>query len=203
MDRGTQALITTIVFTVLAGIFIILRSISRFFIVKRPGVEDYLIIFAFVLSIGLAIDVDLQRDNGLGKHTAGLPLHKVENTLKVRQASQLSQTFTNRIADFRFLVYDVSDVFHGLLLTVIAPLCQHHNIHLGPAHGQNQFALSISAHLRCAHLPLGSLDPHGLYLGWRYHDHPLGLFLLQTHCLLVGQVYRDWNLLNPATYMVH
>lgn len=91
MDRGTQALITTIVFTVLAGIFIILRSISRFFIVKRPGVEDYLIIFAFVLSIGLAVDVDLQRDNGLGKHTASLPLHKVENTLKVRQASQLPQ----------------------------------------------------------------------------------------------------------------
>lgn len=83
MDRGTQALITTIVFTVLAGIFIILRSISRFFVVKRPGVEDYLIIFAFILSIGLCINVDLQKDNGLGKHTADLALHQVVTTLKV------------------------------------------------------------------------------------------------------------------------
>ena len=93
MDRGTQALITTIVFTTLAGIFIVLRSISRFFIVKRPGVEDYLIIFAFVLSIGLCINVDLQRDNGLGKHTADLSLHRVENTLKVRQAVKHPDTF--------------------------------------------------------------------------------------------------------------
>ena len=88
MDRGTQALIATIVFTTLAGIFTILRTISRFFIVKRPGVEDYLIIFAFALSIGLCINVDLQRGNGLGKHPATLPIQKVENTLKVRQTVQ-------------------------------------------------------------------------------------------------------------------
>ncbi len=90
MDRGKQALVTTIVFTALAGFFIVLRSVSRFFIVKRPGVEDYLIIFAFILSIGLAVNVDLQRDNGLGKHTADLPLHKVVTTLKVRQESTRS-----------------------------------------------------------------------------------------------------------------
>ena len=84
MDRGTQALVCAIIFTAVAGIFIILRCISRFLIVKRPGTEDYLILVAFVLSVGLTIDVSLQRDNGLGKHTPSLPPAHVENTLKVK-----------------------------------------------------------------------------------------------------------------------
>ena len=82
MDRGTQALITSIVFTVLSGIFIILRVISKFMVLKRPGPEDYLIVIAFLFSIALTVNVALQNDNGLGSHAGDLPLSKIEMTLK-------------------------------------------------------------------------------------------------------------------------
>jgi hypothetical protein len=68
MDRGTQAVVVVTVVTALAGLFIFLRVISRFVIVRAPGAEDYCIILAMVLSIGLAVIVDLQRRNGLGRH---------------------------------------------------------------------------------------------------------------------------------------
>lgn len=68
MDRGTQAVVVVTVVTALAGLFILLRVISRFVIVRAPGPEDYCIILALVLAIGLAVIVDLQRRSGLGKH---------------------------------------------------------------------------------------------------------------------------------------
>jgi hypothetical protein len=68
MDRGTQAVVVVTVVTALAGLFIVLRVISRFFVIKSPGTEDYFILVAMLLSIGLAVTVDLQRRNGLGKH---------------------------------------------------------------------------------------------------------------------------------------
>jgi hypothetical protein len=83
MNPGTQALVTAIVFTVLALIFIVLRCISRFLITKRPGVEDYLIIAAFFMSIGLTVNIELQRQNGVGQHSADLTGEHIENVLKV------------------------------------------------------------------------------------------------------------------------
>ena len=68
MDRGTQAVVVVTVVTSLAGLFIFLRIISRFVVMKSPGIEDYCIIVAMGLSIALAVIVDLQRRNGLGKH---------------------------------------------------------------------------------------------------------------------------------------
>lgn len=61
MDRGTQSLLTSIVFSGLATIFILIRCISRFLIVKTPGTEDYLIIFALVMSIGTTIVIGYRK----------------------------------------------------------------------------------------------------------------------------------------------
>jgi hypothetical protein len=60
MDKAYQALVVAIIFTALAASFISLRCISRFLIVRKPGAEDYLILVAFVLSIGLTIIVGLR-----------------------------------------------------------------------------------------------------------------------------------------------
>lgn len=84
MNPGTAALVTAIVFTVLAFVFIVLRCISRFLITKMPGVEDYLIIAAFAMSIGLTVNIELQRQSGVGRHTADLTPEHVEMVLKVR-----------------------------------------------------------------------------------------------------------------------
>lgn len=121
MDRGTQALVTGIVFTVLAALFIVLRCISRFLIVKRPGVEDYMILIALVLSIGLTVNIELQRHNGLGKHTADLPHAHVETTLKVRQALPPGwQCCTS--GSVENLSTTSICLFPGRMLTLIAPL---------------------------------------------------------------------------------
>lgn len=68
MDRGTQAVVVATVVTALAGLFIVLRAISRFVVIKSAGAEDYCILISMGLAIGLAVIVDLQRQNGLGKH---------------------------------------------------------------------------------------------------------------------------------------
>jgi len=63
-----QAVVTTVVFNVLAFVFILIRCVSRFVVIKQAGPEDYLIIFAFILSIGLTATIALQKEHGLGRH---------------------------------------------------------------------------------------------------------------------------------------
>ncbi|KAK5193383.1 hypothetical protein LTR99_006935 [Exophiala xenobiotica] len=68
LERGMQAVVTTVVFNVLAFVFILVRCVSRFIIIKQAGTEDYLILSAFVLSGGLTATIVLQKDHGLGQH---------------------------------------------------------------------------------------------------------------------------------------
>jgi hypothetical protein len=86
LERGMQAVVTTVVFNVLAFVFILVRCVSRFIIIKQAGTEDYLILSAFVLSIGLTATIVLreyscynpghaatdcctaEKDHGLGQH---------------------------------------------------------------------------------------------------------------------------------------
>ena len=63
MQRGMEVVVTAIVFTAIAGLFIILRCISRFLILKSPGVDDWLIILALILSIGSTVDLDLRKES--------------------------------------------------------------------------------------------------------------------------------------------
>ncbi len=58
-----QAVVTTVVFNVLAFVFILIRCVSRFVVIKQAGPEDYLIIFAFILSIGLTATIALREYN--------------------------------------------------------------------------------------------------------------------------------------------
>jgi hypothetical protein len=46
--RGRQAVEISTTFTVLAAITVSLRLYTRFFLVRCPGVEDYLIVLAMV-----------------------------------------------------------------------------------------------------------------------------------------------------------
>lgn len=53
-------MVSVTVVTAVAGLFIILRVISRFVVMRSPGAEDYCILAAMGMSIGLAISVDLR-----------------------------------------------------------------------------------------------------------------------------------------------
>lgn len=61
LERGTQSVVTAAVFNALALFFILIRCISRFWIVGQVGPEDHLIIFALVLSIGFTVTVALRK----------------------------------------------------------------------------------------------------------------------------------------------
>jgi hypothetical protein len=101
MYRGTVAVMVSAIFSGLSALFIILRCISRFFIVKAPGVEDYLIISSLVLSIGLTVNIELrkstlhsstysdpsERRNGLGRHANTVSAEENVRLLQLLYAS--------------------------------------------------------------------------------------------------------------------
>ncbi|KAL1651842.1 hypothetical protein SLS61_005213 [Didymella pomorum] len=66
--RGKQALDVSVAFTVLATISVSLRLYTRWFIVRAPGIEDYLIAVATICSILLTIAIAYQAKWGMGKH---------------------------------------------------------------------------------------------------------------------------------------
>lgn len=55
-----QSVVTAVVFNALAFTFIVIRCISRFWVIKKAGLEDYLIIFALVLSVGFTVTIALR-----------------------------------------------------------------------------------------------------------------------------------------------
>ena len=100
LERGMQAVVTAVVFNALALVFIVLRCISRFWVIHQAGPEDYLIIFAFVLSVGTTVTIVLreflppippsrdtdrqtEKDNGLGRHSNTVSDEENENLFKV------------------------------------------------------------------------------------------------------------------------
>ncbi|ETI25459.1 hypothetical protein G647_02232 [Cladophialophora carrionii CBS 160.54] len=87
LERGMQAVVTAAVFNGLAFIFILFRCISRFWVIHRAGPEDYLIIFALLLSCGLTATIVLQKDNGLGRHSDTVSDKENETLSKLLYAS--------------------------------------------------------------------------------------------------------------------
>ncbi|KAI1628765.1 50S ribosomal protein L36e [Exophiala viscosa] len=69
LERGMQAVVTAVVFNALAFLFIAIRCVSRFCLIKQAGPEDYLIIFALITSFGLTAIIVLQKNHGLGRHS--------------------------------------------------------------------------------------------------------------------------------------
>lgn len=60
LDRGMEAVTTAAVFTGLACCFVVMRCISRFYIIKQAGAEDYLAVVALLLSIGVTVIIVLR-----------------------------------------------------------------------------------------------------------------------------------------------
>jgi hypothetical protein len=59
MHPGTRTFVTAAVVTSLAAILVFSRVYSRCFLIKHAGVEDYLIVLAFVFSVGLTTVIGL------------------------------------------------------------------------------------------------------------------------------------------------
>ncbi|OAG40135.1 hypothetical protein AYO21_05613 [Fonsecaea monophora] len=87
LERGVHAVVTAAVFNAFAFVFIVLRCISRFMVVRQAGPEDYLIIFALVLSFGLTVTIVLQKNCGLGRHADTVSEEDNETLSKLLYAS--------------------------------------------------------------------------------------------------------------------
>lgn len=61
LSRGMQAVVIVAVFNALAFVSIVLRCISRFWVVRRAGPEDYLIIFALLCSVGVTVSIAIRK----------------------------------------------------------------------------------------------------------------------------------------------
>lgn len=62
----------------LCSVFVILRLMSRFFVVKKPGWDDYTMIAAWVLAFGASFSIIFGTTKGLGRHQDDIPDHWLE-----------------------------------------------------------------------------------------------------------------------------
>lgn len=67
-DRGPVVLAVTATMISLSTVFIILRLVSRAAIVKRVSLDDYLIVVAWIIALGMSISICLGVREGLGEH---------------------------------------------------------------------------------------------------------------------------------------
>ncbi|KAF2835883.1 hypothetical protein M501DRAFT_941205 [Patellaria atrata CBS 101060] len=82
LTRGEAALATSIVFTVIALVTVILRLFTRFFLIKNHGPEDWCIIPAIVTSVAFTCLIGEQVKYGMGKHIADIPIEDSARSLK-------------------------------------------------------------------------------------------------------------------------
>ncbi|KAF2224792.1 hypothetical protein BDZ85DRAFT_194644, partial [Elsinoe ampelina] len=64
--RGEKAQHTTIAFAALALLCVVLRVVTRCFIVRNPGLDDISIVVAWVFALGVTIAISFQVSFGLG-----------------------------------------------------------------------------------------------------------------------------------------
>ncbi|KAJ5153320.1 uncharacterized protein N7482_009798 [Penicillium canariense] len=76
-----RVLLITTLFTVLASLFVAARLWTRFRIVKSPGYDDLLVLFALLSSITFYAFILVERQHGLGKHRQQLPEDVIQDQM--------------------------------------------------------------------------------------------------------------------------
>ncbi|ORY12235.1 MFS monosaccharide transporter-like protein [Clohesyomyces aquaticus] len=71
--RGPAVLAVTAVSLALCSVFVALRLMSRFAIVRKPGWDDYTMILAWMLAFGTSFSICYGTSVGLGRHEVNVP----------------------------------------------------------------------------------------------------------------------------------
>lgn len=77
-SRGPAVRATSAATLVLCSVFVILRLMSRFLVVKKPGWDDYTMIAAWMLAFGASFSIIFGTTKGLGRHQDDIPDHWLE-----------------------------------------------------------------------------------------------------------------------------
>jgi hypothetical protein len=72
-SRGPAVLAVTAATLVCSTLFVVLRLVSRFGIVRKPGADDYFMILAWVLAFGTSFAICYGTSVGLGRHQRDIP----------------------------------------------------------------------------------------------------------------------------------
>lgn len=67
-DRRPEVLVVSIIFFVLATVFVALRFVSRIFVVRRVGVHDSFMLLAWLIDFGFSFALFYATHKGLGLH---------------------------------------------------------------------------------------------------------------------------------------
>ncbi|KAL4873126.1 hypothetical protein BDV12DRAFT_160421 [Aspergillus spectabilis] len=73
-DRRPEILVVSIVFFVLATVFVALRFVSRIWIVRRLALHDYLMLLAWLIDFGFSFALFYATKKGLGLHDVNIPV---------------------------------------------------------------------------------------------------------------------------------
>ncbi|KAK0636423.1 integral membrane protein [Bombardia bombarda] len=123
-QRQDGLIITSVIMTTIATIFVVLRCVSRFVLIRNPGPDDYLIIAALLLTIGYLIDIFILRNNHLGFPVTMLTLDNMINFIKATLAVQVmyyANIFCIKTSIlFTYLRFAVTPTFRVLCYSTIA-----------------------------------------------------------------------------------
>lgn len=72
-SRGPAVLAVTATTIACCTVFVVLRLISRFVIVRKAGLDDYFMILAWVLAFGTSFSICYGTFVGLGRHERDIP----------------------------------------------------------------------------------------------------------------------------------
>jgi hypothetical protein len=72
-SRQSATLVVTVIFLVISSVFVALRFVSRVGIVKRVQLDDYFMLAAWIVSLGLSISICYGTTVGLGRHQVDVP----------------------------------------------------------------------------------------------------------------------------------
>ncbi|CCU81853.1 PTH11-like integral membrane protein [Blumeria hordei DH14] len=108
VNKGSKALISAIIFPILASLVAVLRLYTRVRIIRNPALDDLFAIIALLFSIlaSVCIALLLEVQNGMGRHFKTLP-------------------YSSRMRFYKFLYANILIYNFGLLFTKISILFQY------------------------------------------------------------------------------
>ncbi|KAK6526549.1 hypothetical protein TWF694_005131 [Orbilia ellipsospora] len=92
--RGPMTAAIVITFTAFALVVVTLRAVTRFIIIRRPGLEDYFLVIAMAASIVTGVCQVFQVQYGTGRHFAEVDLADWSTSLKYLFASIVAYNFS-------------------------------------------------------------------------------------------------------------
>ncbi|KAL2833348.1 major facilitator superfamily domain-containing protein [Aspergillus cavernicola] len=85
-DRRPEVLVVSIIFFLLATIFVALRFVSRIWIVRRVAIHDYLMLLAWLIDLGFSFALFYATSQGLGLHDVDIPVAQQTNLSRANYA---------------------------------------------------------------------------------------------------------------------